>query len=140
MLIQITMKRTIITILILLTLTGFTQVMNLGNSRNATLYDNSDIPGLTLTKSSKMYLIYKTDSAEYVYRFLKDDPCRFGRSLYCIEVTFITTEAMFKYLTEPHETYRITRLNDITYQIDSGLMSDVWYVYLTGERSFKLSY
>jgi len=134
------MKHTITIILLLLTLTASSQVMNLGNSRNATLYDNANIEGLELTKSGKMYLIYQTDSVEYVYRFLKDDPCRFGRSLYCIEATFISTESMFKYLADPHETYWITKLNSITYQIESGLIGEVWYVYLTGERSFKLSY
>jgi len=134
------MKAPITILLILLTLSGFSQVMNLGNSRNATLYDNSCIEGLELTNHGNLYLIYETDSVEYVYRFLKDEPCHIGRSLYQIDVTFITQEAMLKYLCEPHDTYKISQLNDITYQIESKHIDDIWYIYVTGDKSFKLSY
>jgi len=131
-----TMKRTITTILILLALCGSTQVLNLGNSRNATLYDNS---GIELTTKRKDLLIYRTDSAEFLYRFMPDEPCRIGRTCYQIEVTFSSVYGLDCYLTEPHE-YELIPIDSRTYEFKSGLVGDIWVVYVTGDKTIKITY
>ena len=130
------MKPLLTTILIMLTLCGYAQVLNLGNSRNATLYDNA---GIELTTKQKDLLIYKTDSAEFLYRFMPDEPCRIGRTCYQIEVTFASHAGLNCYLTEPHE-YELIPIDDRTYEFKSGLVGDVWMVYVTGDKTIKITY